>query len=370
MTADTPFFHDRYQASREHFQRLAHSLDATQRAFPIDAVGPDGETLAVDLAWVGPEDARSALLITSGIHGVEGHSGCAIQLALLEQLQSGACALPPDTAVAMLHALNPYGLAHTRRFNPNNVDLNRNFLLDDQAFEGANEAYAQFNDLLNPESAPVGVDFFLLKAALLLARHGMPAMKQAVAEGQYEFPRGLFFGGHERQQEARHVLTCLSEHFGKIERLIHIDCHTGLGAKGSYQLLIEEAEGSAPHARAVSVFGDDIHPWKSEGSVAYQVRGGISPAVTQSLSQATVDSLTLEFGTYSELRVITALRAENRLHHWGDPNHPKATRIKANLREVFAPAQNDWRDQVIDSGLAIMHKALAHLEGEATQALS
>jgi len=370
MTADSPFFHDRYQDSREHFQRLAQDLGATQRAFPIDALGPDGELLAVDLAWIGPDDAQSALLITSGIHGVEGHSGCAIQIALLEQLQSGAVVLPPDTAIAMLHALNPYGLAHTRRFNPNNVDLNRNFLLGEQAFEGANEAYTQFNDLLNPESAPVGVDFFLLKAALLLARHGMRAMKQAVAEGQYDFPRGLFFGGHERQQEAQHVLTCLQEHFGKVERLIHIDCHTGLGTRGSYQLLIEEEEGSEPHARALGVFGDHIHPWKSEGSVAYQVRGGISPAIMHWLPQATVDSLTLEFGTYSELRVITALRAENRLHHWGDRNHPSAARIKANLREIFAPAQNDWRDQVLYSGLEVMHKALAHLESEATQAVS
>ena len=35
----------------------------------------------------------------------------------------------------------------------------------------------------------------LLKAALLIRRYGMSALKQTVAGGQYEFPQGLFFGG-------------------------------------------------------------------------------------------------------------------------------------------------------------------------------
>ena len=363
MTA-ARFFHDNYQDARTHFQARAEQAGAQQRAFPIDPKGPDGGLLAIDLAWIGAKDAENVLLITSGIHGVEGHSGSAIQLALLEELGSGQISLSPNTAVVMLHALNPYGFAHTRRFNPNNVDLNRNFLPTDQPYEGANAAYAQFNTLLNPESAPTGVDFFLLKAASLIVRYGMPAMKQAVAEGQYDYPKGLFFGGHEQQQESSLVLQCLQEHFSGVRRLLHIDCHTGLGKSGTYQLLIEEPDGSPSHNRSVAIFGDDIHPWKSDGSVAYQVRGGISPAVSRSLPNATVDSLTLEFGTYSELRVITALRAENRLHHWGDEAHPNSQRIKTNLREVFAPAKTAWRDRVVKSGLTVLHRAIAHLQDE------
>jgi hypothetical protein len=370
MTPGHNYFHDRYRDARKHFRAAASDLGARLRAYPIEATGPDGEELALDLAWLGPIDAPNLLFITSGIHGVEGHSGGAIQRALLDAIAKKELSLPSGTALALLHAVNPYGLAFTRRFNPNNVDLNRNFLPAGETYSGANAGYVQFNELLNPESAPVGLDFFLPKAGWLLIRHGMPAMKQAVAEGQYEYSTGLFFGGSERQPEADHLLACIAEHFGAVTRMIHIDCHTGLGKPATFQLLIDDPEGSEGHRRAVKIFGGDVHPWKSEGSVAYQVRGGLSPAVSQAMPKAVVDSLTLEFGTCAELAVITALRAENRLHHWGDLKHSKAKQIKTRLRETFAPASIEWRDSVVASGLRLVQTALDHLGSAAANGAS
>src|SRR6185295_5475632 len=95
--------------------------------------------------------------------------------------------------VILVHILNPYGMAWLRRCNENNVDLNRNFL-NDETYSGAPAAYAQLNSFLNPASPP-GFDFFTLRAAGLILRHGMPALKQSVVGGQYEYPGGLFFGG-------------------------------------------------------------------------------------------------------------------------------------------------------------------------------
>ena len=67
---------------------------------------------------------------TSGVHGVEGYAGSAVQQALL-RLHS---ATPPTnklrTSLLLIHAVNPYGMAHYRRFNENNVDLNRNGIHD------------------------------------------------------------------------------------------------------------------------------------------------------------------------------------------------------------------------------------------------
>ena len=39
----------------------------------------------------------------------------------------GARALPADTGALLVHAINPYGFAWTRRVNEDNADLNRNF---------------------------------------------------------------------------------------------------------------------------------------------------------------------------------------------------------------------------------------------------
>jgi hypothetical protein len=45
--------------------------------------GPGGETLAVDVAVLGPATAPAALLLTSATHGVEGFCGSGCQAALL-----------------------------------------------------------------------------------------------------------------------------------------------------------------------------------------------------------------------------------------------------------------------------------------------
>jgi hypothetical protein len=40
----------------------------------------------------------------------------------------GKRSIAPNVAVVFIHAVNPYGMSFWRRWNENNVDLNRNFL--------------------------------------------------------------------------------------------------------------------------------------------------------------------------------------------------------------------------------------------------
>lgn len=115
-----------YAPARERFLRAAERRGGTLWSYPIGARGPHGEELSVDVAQVGPRDPESMLVVSSGLHGVEGFAGSAIQHQLLSaQLES--LDLPPDTGVLLVHALNPYGFAWVRRVNESNVDLNRNF---------------------------------------------------------------------------------------------------------------------------------------------------------------------------------------------------------------------------------------------------
>ena len=66
---------------------------------------------------------------------------------------------------------------------------------------------------------------------------------------------------------------------------------------------------------------------------------------------------TAEFGTYAPLRVLQALRAENRAHHWGQPNDAGTRRAKRQLRETFAPADEGWRNTTVTRGLDIVRQA-------------
>ena len=127
-------FPNDYVDARERFRTLA-----SRRGFALESYehpaenGPQGETLSCDVARLGPSDAERVILISSGAHGVEGFCGSGCQAELLASgLLDG---LPGDTAVVLVHAVNPYGFAWLRRTNEDNIDLNRNFV--DHSVDGS-----------------------------------------------------------------------------------------------------------------------------------------------------------------------------------------------------------------------------------------
>jgi hypothetical protein len=63
-----------------------------------------------------------------------------------------------------------------------------------------------------------------------------------------------------------------------------------------------------------------------------------------------------EFGTHSGIRVLGALRAENRAHHHCAPGDPQLVRVKREILECFCPSAPDWRRRVVCSGLEIIER--------------
>src|SRR5437764_6896180 len=132
-----------------------------------------------------------------------------------------------------------YGFAWMRRTNEDNVDLNRNFLLPGEKYEGCPPLYRELDRLLNPKRPPSRWEPFRLGAYWLILRHGLPALMQAIAGGQYEFPEGLFYGGRGPSETLRLLREHLPRWLGGAARVLHLDLHTGLGRRGSYKLLAD-----------------------------------------------------------------------------------------------------------------------------------
>ncbi len=359
--ADASAFSPDYRAARARFRSASLALGCELEALPISAVGPDGDTLTIDVARLGAKRPSRAVVVSSGLHGIEGFFGSAVQAALLEE-QLGGFIVAPGTALVLIHALNPFGFAWLRRVNEDNVDLNRNFLRAGEAFEGAPEGYAALDGMLNPTKPPGTLSAFLLKAGFHIARHGMPALKQAVAGGQYAFPLGLFYGGECPSVTQQLLREALPRWVGSADRVLHIDFHTGLGERGTYRLFADHAWGSDGLRALRELFGADVvEPWEPEEGVAYEIRGGLGAWCKELLPDTQYDVLAAEFGSVAILDVIRALHFENRAWHWGQPADAGSVRAHQVLRDTFAPPEREWRDAVVPRGLRVVEQAIEAL---------
>ncbi len=354
------FFSPDYATARSRIREAAARLGCGLEAHPIAQKGPHGEELTIDVVIVPGTTEDCSLVVSSGIHGVEGFFGSAIQLAVLEEFTNRKSSLPGIRCV-LLHGLNPYGFAWRRRANETNVDLNRNLLLEDESFGGSPDGYAELDQLLNPARAPSEWEPVRLKFLSAIARHGMPALKQAVAGGQYDYPRGLFYGG----DRPSHLTTVLSANFsrwlGNSHRVLHLDFHSGLGAHASCKLLVDDSLGAVHSQHLDAWFGPGSYEVAHSHGVAYAVRGSFGRwCVTRNPSRDYLFAAA-EFGTYKPTLVLAGLRAENQAHHWCRPEDASTERTKRQLVELFCPESDRWRARVLEHGRHLVSQGIRGL---------
>ena len=142
-------FSNSYSEAREKFQEAVAAAGGRAESFKHPCFGPGGEELAADAVWFGPSDASRVLVLISGTHGVEGYCGSGAQIDWLRREEFKL--LPADTGVLIIHAINPYGFAWTRRVNEDNVDVNRNWV-DFSAPPPANPGYVNSRNSSVPRS--------------------------------------------------------------------------------------------------------------------------------------------------------------------------------------------------------------------------
>ena len=384
----TSYFSPDYATARERFLAAAGSLGARVDSYRFNAKGPSGEPLTMDVATFGEADPEDVVIVSSGLHGVEGFFGSAVQLAWL--MTRGAGWSPPSRiSLVIVHALNPFGFAWRRRWNQNNVDLNRNFLDDrrfldlDFSYQESRAIYARLSQFLNPASPPSRWEPYSIKASVRVLSEGfgvrsrMPKdhrpsrfalkairglglseLRKTLPVGQYENPTGLFYGGAEVEETTRVVRERLPQWVAGAGKVVHVDFHTGLGPYADYRLLIIDERGSDGERWVAEKFGEDsVEAW--DGGTAYAARGLMANDLRDHLPGCQYHGLTAEFGTYSAMRVIGALRAENQAHFYSRPGARQYEWAKRRVMEAFCPSAARWRKAVVIKGLAIIDQAVA-----------
>jgi hypothetical protein len=357
VNANLPFSDD-YVAARNRFRESATALGWGLLRYPIAARGPTGEELTIDVAFGSGSSTDRVLVISSGLHGVEGFFGSAVQLAFLREWAGERDALRGIRSV-LLHGLNPFGFAWGRRCNEENVDLNRNLLLPNQPFQGSPKGYAELDKLINPQRPPSPQEPVTLKLLIAIARHGLPALKRAVATGQYDFPKGLFYGGSQPSLTNGILSAHLNTWLGSDEnrRVIHLDFHTGLGAWATYKLFIDYPLDATGRQLLDRWFGSNAIQATAATKIAYPVRGSFGQWCRSRFGNQYWYAAA-EFGTYNNIRVLAGLRAENQAHHWTPPGDPSIERAKRQLVELFCPQSETWRTEVLQRSRELVRRAI------------
>lgn len=357
-----------YAEARAGFLAAARARGAALEAHPLEG----HFALATDVARLGPEGAGRVLVILSGIHGNEGLAGSAIQrdtLGRLEALFAAHGGLPEDLALVMVHAVNPWGMAHMRRQTEANVDLNRNFR-DWSVPPPARPVYRDLHPLVVPqEMNEAGEAAFLERAMGLLADHGEAWLQARLTEGQYEVPDGLYFGGSGAEPETVTLHAILARQLAGAREALLIDCHTGMGAWGDWLVIAGTATG-APEGRwlARAFPPQRIHFLASHGEAAGgrwpQTEGKMTSAIAAAHPEVAVRGFSLEFGTHGGERVFMAERRE----HWAwarlGAGHPERLAAARDLLRLMVPDDPLWQERLIDGARACIADGLRALVGE------
>jgi len=356
----TQYFPSDYANARQNFLHAARDAAANVESFQNPNPGPGGALLFTDIALLGPPDAQNVLVLMSGTHGVEGFGGSGIQVGLLREGIAGR--LGSNTRLIMIHALNPYGFANLRRFNEDNVDLNRNFVDHSETYP-ENVEYDRLAEVIAPQSFSHSANIFaMMRIFWYRLLHGNVKLQQAVAHGQYSFPQGLFYGGRFATWSNRILHEIAECSLAQATRVVILDLHTGLGPYGYGELILSDPEDDPAFQRAVTWWGEERVKSTVKGeSVSTHLSGTVKMAFARMLPDAEVTAAGLEFGTLPPMGVFKALRAENWLHHHGGKDSSAAEKIKQQLLLAFYPDDDLWKRKVWEQGRLVVEQTLANL---------
>tara|TARA_B100002052_G_C15881621_1_gene599552 strand:+ start:2411 stop:3511 length:1101 start_codon:yes stop_codon:yes gene_type:complete len=354
-----------YQQSKVKFKESidlikSKNIAVKYESLDIGELDTEGNSLSIDIAWIGDKNAKKLYLSTSGIHGVEGFAGSAIQLSVIDNLEK----IPDDTAIALVHIMNPWGMAWLRRENESNVDLNRNFLPLNEEYSGCHEHYPILNPLINISKVAKRNDFFNIKLALHTLYHGKTKTKQAYAEGQYTYPKGLHFGGFKLEKGPSKFIDWLKKNLKNVKDCVWIDLHTGLGETGEDCLLVDLSPKDKKFTHLTNQkFGNRIMSLDPKAGIAYKIRGGMQKGIELLFPEINWTSITQEFGTLKGYKVIQALRAENSWTHYGnyDNNTVLNHWSKCSLLEAFRPSNDYWENKIMTRGLKFYKQSFNYL---------
>lgn len=366
------YYKETYEENRAEFLRKADSLGKVYPGcvpFNVKVPTATNAELFVDGLYIPALNGnRNLLILTSGVHGVEGFAGSAIQRMVIDK-QINVKNLD-QTGILLIHAVNPYGFNFIRRVSENNVDLNRNSDVTEDLFSTKNEGYTALYRFINPDK-PVNLGscqnrFFVLTAITKIIKASMPVLRQAVLQGQYEHPEGLYYGGNKFEPQLADLKPIMVKYAGQYGRIVQIDLHTGYGERGKMHLFPNPPKSPEVKNETLQLFPGYQIDW-GDSKDFYVINGDFSALIGKILPQKMMVPMLLEYGTLNSQKTMGSLRSihftilENQGFHHGYKNKRSERKVKEWFREMYAPMSPVWRTQVMDQSEKLMNVLFTEL---------
>ena len=353
-------FYTSYDEIRAHLLDRVDSLVKSgiiveHTSYAID----ESDDLYIDKVYLPSSGERTNLiLLTTGVHGMEGYIGSVMLDVFFEEIYPTLDT--ENTGILIVANVNPYGMKYMRRYNENNVDLNRNFIEDWDNFDrSSNKEYPKVDKFLQPEGKmgnafwhEVGFYLSLAKEAIFT---GADTISDALLTGQYEYPEGVYYGGDGDEKSTTYLKgvfrECLDSEY---ENIVHVDIHSGYGPR--YNMVIfNSVQDETTEAEAVEMFGyeyiiavdsEEFYPTFGDTTdYFYRLKNGME-------SDKDLYSTCFEFGTIGDsfFDSILSLKYtvdENRQHWYPTENKITEAVVRENYYELFYPTETEWREKTI-----------------------
>ena len=348
-------FYNSYEDIRAHLQELSSDLGAETYSHPID----ESDGLYIDTFYLpAAQDQTNLVVLTTGVHGIEGYIGSVMLDVFFQEVYPTLN--PSNTGVLVVANVNPYGMKYMRRYNENNVDLNRNFILDWETFDLAtNKDYPKVDTFLGP-TGKIGNALwheagFYLNLGKNAITEGADTISDALLGGQYEYPQGVYYGGNGDEASTVYLkdvfARCLDSSY---ENIVHIDVHSGYGPR--YNMVIfNSVYETMSEAQSQEAFGYD-HIIAYDSEAFYATTGDTTDFFYRLADSVDSDkalfSTCFEFGTIGDAFFDTILSLkytvdENRNHWYPTENATSAEIVRQNYLELFYPTETAWREKTV-----------------------
>ncbi|MCG3417780.1 M14 family metallopeptidase [Oceanobacillus jordanicus] len=351
------YFQTDYETSRAVFR--SH-LDKVKSIWPNASletinIGNEADDNTIDIIRADATSEKDKIaLLSSGEHGIEGYAGAACIHMFVEECIEHI--EPETTGICLVHAINPWGMRNFRRVTENNIDLNRNYIEEEGPLPiDVNKKYEKEKELFLPNGKIKDITeeqnrlFKTLTKAL--AKEGYANMKHAKSMGQYEFERGVYYGGKALEESAKYVRSLQVDLLEQYNHIVHMDWHTALGPSNELTMVVppdeeqdlEEIQSRYP-LKNIMKFSDK--------KVVGDSNQHFYTLQKKNYPDTKLFSALFEFGTFgddkkAELRELMTIVLENQLYWEGAEKESNRNYILNEFQEMFYPQDEVWRSDVI-----------------------